>query len=280
MVVAEREEAPNVAITIKIEAELKRFPRAKAVGFSSVYLAIQGWLDREREENDTLPDSHLNIVLQSLMPPSKTPSSEVRVSSSRCPLLAAPDEIFLAFPPKEIALPTAGVVLIQYSSPHCSVPQGKEDAERTGASGMTTVFQRKIRRRQGKRTRQSRLHRLKILIMPGGTAGNPLLCTLNSLRTKNKVLKYFFCLKSSPHMRRMQVPARQVGKNHCKVQAMNTAQWEIPHLWRDLGALNEGSLLYPIHDRAPDTRQDLWCLSEQCEVTWNTSEIVHILDTS
>lgn len=34
--VAEREEAPNVAITIKIEAELKQFPRAKAVGFSSV----------------------------------------------------------------------------------------------------------------------------------------------------------------------------------------------------------------------------------------------------
>lgn len=34
--VAEREEAPNFAITIKIEAELKQFPRAKAVVFSSV----------------------------------------------------------------------------------------------------------------------------------------------------------------------------------------------------------------------------------------------------
>lgn len=34
--VAEREEAPNFGITIKIEAELKQFPRAKAVVFSSV----------------------------------------------------------------------------------------------------------------------------------------------------------------------------------------------------------------------------------------------------
>lgn len=34
--VAERGETPNIAIAIKIEAELKRFPRAKAVSFSSV----------------------------------------------------------------------------------------------------------------------------------------------------------------------------------------------------------------------------------------------------
>lgn len=74
------------------------------------------------------------------------------------------------------------------------------------------------REETGKRTRQSWLHRLKIFIILGGTAGNPLLCTLNSLRTKNKVLKHFFCLKSSLHTRRMQVPVWQGGKNHCKVQ--------------------------------------------------------------
>lgn len=66
------------------------------------------------------------------------------------------------------------------------------------------------------------LHRLKISIMPGGPAGNPLLCTLNSLRTKNKVLKHFFCLKSL-NIRRMKVPAQQVGKNHCKVQVISAS---------------------------------------------------------
>lgn len=81
-------------------------------------LPSERWLDCERE--DTLPDSHLNIALQSLMPPSKTPSSEVSI---HCWL--ALDKIFLTVLTKEIVLPAVGVVLIQYSSPHFSVPSGK-----------------------------------------------------------------------------------------------------------------------------------------------------------
>lgn len=54
------------------------------------------------------------------MPPSKTPSSDVRV---HCWL--ALDKIFPTVLTKEIVLPAVGVVLIQYSSPHFSVPSGK-----------------------------------------------------------------------------------------------------------------------------------------------------------
>lgn len=57
--------------------------------------------------------------------------------------------------------------------------------------------------------------------------------------------------------------------------AMNAAQRELSDLWRDWGALNEGFLLHPIHDRAPNAQQDLWCLPEQCEVRVRSDLYVH-----